>query len=207
VKYVQNNGLIAPPESVYYLPLQHRVAFFGPQQRVILRTSLSPAAVASWMRSTVASLDPTVPVTVVSMSQRVSQSEAQPRFNAALLGIFAALGILLAAVGTYGVLAFLVVQRTQEIGVRIALGAHPRDVMTLILAQGAKLALAGLTLGVAGAFALTRSMKALLFGVTPADPLIFAGVAIFLVIVALVACYLPARRAMKVDPMIALRYE
>ncbi len=207
VKYVQNDGFISPPESEYYLLEQHSAGFINPQQRAILRTSLSPAAVASWMRTTVASLDPTVPVKVDSMSQRVSQLEARPRFNATLLAIFAAMGILLAAVGTYGVLAFLVVQRTQEIGVRMALGAHPRDVMKLILAQGAKLAIAGLVLGVAGAFALTRSMTALLFDVKPADPAIFSGVALFLMAVALAACYLPARRAMRVDPLVALRYE
>jgi ABC-type antimicrobial peptide transport system permease subunit len=141
------------------------------------------------------------------MTQRLGQLEARPRFNATLLGIFAAMGILLAAVGTYGVLAFLVVQRTQEIGIRMALGAHPRHVMKLILAQGAKLAFAGLLLGVAGAFALTRSMTALLFGVEPADPVIFSGVALFLMVVALAACYSPARRAMSVDPLVALRYE
>ncbi|MGB6482424.1 MAG: ABC transporter permease [Candidatus Acidiferrales bacterium] len=204
---VKNDGVALPADPEYYLPQQHSASVISPQQRVILRTSLSPAAVASWMRSTVASLDPTVPVTVDSMSQRVSDLEARPRFNATLLGIFAAMGMLVAAIGTYGVLAFLVAQRTHEIGVRMALGAHPGDVMKLILAQGAKLALAGLVLGVAGAFALTRSMTALLFGVKPADPLIFAGVAVFLMIVALAACYLPARRAMRVDPMIALRYE
>ncbi len=207
VKYVEDSGFISPPDSGYYLPLQYSAAFMDPEQQVILRTSLSPAAVASWMRSTVASLDPTVPVTVDSMSQRVSNLEARPRFNATLLGIFAGLGILLAAVGTYGVLAFLVVQRTQEIGVRMALGANPRDVMKLILAHGAKFALAGLVLGAAGAFALTRSMAALLFNVKPDDPAIFAGVAILLVLVSLAACYIPARRAMRVDPMVALRYE
>ncbi|MGC1107729.1 MAG: ABC transporter permease [Candidatus Acidiferrales bacterium] len=207
VKYVQDSGFISPPDSGYYLPLQYFAAFMDPEQQIILRTSLSPAAVASWTRSTVASFDPTVPVTVDSMSERMSQLEARPRFNAALLGIFAGLGLLLAAVGTYGVLAFLVVQRTREIGIRMALGAHPGDVMKLILAQGAKLAIAGLVLGGAGAFALTRSMTALLFGVKPADPLIFACVAIFLLLIALAACYLPARRAMRVDPLVALRYE
>ena len=207
VKYVQNNGLIQPAESEYYLPLHESASFIDARQRVILRTSLSPAAVASWMRATVASLDPTVPVTIDSMSERVSQLEARPRFDAALLGIFAAFGILLAALGTYGVLAFLVVQRTREIGIRMALGAQPRNVMKLILAQGAKLALAGLVLGAAGAFALTRSMAALLFNVKPDDPAIFAGVAILLVLVSLAACYIPARRAMRVDPMVALRYE
>ncbi|HKF52071.1 MAG TPA: ABC transporter permease [Candidatus Acidoferrales bacterium] len=207
VKYVQNNGFISTAESEYYLPLHHSQSFVDSEQKIILRTSLGPAAVASWMRSTVGSLDPTVPVTVDSMSERMSQLEARPRFNAALLGIFAALGILLAALGTYGVLAFLVVQRTREIGVRMALGAHPYHVQKMILAQGAMLALAGLVFGVAGAFALTRLMKSLLFGVTPADPAIFVGVAVFLLLVALAACYLPARRAMRVDPLVALRYE
>lgn len=207
VRYVQNNGFILPAESEYYLPLHHSAGFINPEQKVILRTSLSPAAVASWMRSTVASLDPTVPVTVDSMTERVGQLEAGPRFNAALLGIFAAMGILLAAIGTYGVLAFLVVQRTREIGIRMALGAHPRDVMKLFLTQGAKLAFAGLLVGVAGAFFITRLIESLLFGVSATDPLIFIGVAIFLFVVALVACYIPARRAMKVDPMVALRYE
>jgi putative ABC transport system permease protein len=207
VKYVQSNGFILPAESEYYLPLQYAARYINPRQRIILRTSLSPAAVASWMRKTVASLGPTVPVTIDSMSQRVSQLEARPRFNAALLGIFAAMGILLAALGTYGVLAFLVVLRTREIGVRMALGAQRRDVMKLILSQGTKLAIAGLIFGIAGAFALTRSMTSLLFNVQPADPVIFAGVAVFLLLVALAACYIPARRAMKVDPMVALRYE
>ena len=207
VKYIQGNGFVAPAESGYYLPLQHSAAFISPQERVVLRTSLSTAAVASWMRKTVASLDPTVPVTIDSMSQRVSELEARPRFNAALLGIFAAMGILLAALGTYGVLAFLVVQRTREIGVRMALGAQRRDVMKLILSQGTKLAIAGLIFGIVGAFLLTRSMTALLFDVKPFDPAIFAGVAVLLVLVALAACYIPARRATKVDPMVALRYE
>ncbi len=204
---VKNDGLTKTADPEYYFPRKHSANDIESSVFVILRTSLSPAAVASWMRSTVASLDPTVPVTIDSMSERVSQLEARPRFDAALLGIFAAFGILLAALGTYGVLAFLVVQRTREIGIRMALGAQPRQVMKIVLAQGARLAIAGLIVGTIGAFALTRSMKALLFGVAPADPLIFVGVAILLIIVALAACYFPARRAMRVDPLIALRYE
>lgn len=207
VKYIQGNGFVAPAESGYYLPLQHSAAFINSEERIVLRTSLSPATVASWMRKTVASLDPAVPVTIDSMSQRVSQLEARPRFNAALLAIFAAMGILLAALGTYGLLAFLVVQRTREIGVRMALGAQRRDVMKLILSQGTKLAIAGLIFGIVGAFVVTRSMTSLLFNVKPADPVIFGGVAVLLILVALAACYVPARRAMKVDPMVALRYE
>lgn len=204
---VKNDGVASPAEPEYYLPLQHSAPFISAQQRIVLRTTLPPSAVASWMRSTVASLDPTVPVTVDSMSERISQLDARPRFNAALLGIFAVLGVLLAAVGTYGVLAFLVVQRTHEIGVRMALGAHQRNVMKLVLTQGAMLAMAGLFIGIAGAFALTRSIRALLFGVTPSDPMIFVGVTVLLMLVALLACYIPARRAMRVDPMVALRYE
>jgi len=207
VKYVEGSGFVAPAGSEYYLPQQHSAHFIDPQQRVVLRTSLNPAAVASWMRKTVASLDPGVPVTIDSMSQRVRQLEARPRFNAALLGIFAAIGVLLAALGTYGVLAFLVAQRTREIGICMALGAQRRDVLKLVLFQGMKLAAAGLLAGMAGALAVTGSMTALLFEVKPVDPLIFLGVAALLGAVAVAACYIPARRATKVDPMVALRYE
>jgi len=207
VKYVEGSGLVVPAESEYYLPQQRAAHYIDPQQRIILRTSLNPAAVASWMRQTVTSVDPTVPVTIDSMSQRVRQLEARPRFNAALLGIFATMGILLAALGTYGVLAFLVALRTREIGICVALGAQRSDVMKLILAQGAKLSLAGLSIGMAGAFVVTRSMTALLFEVKPVDPAIFSGVAIFLILVALGACYIPARRATRVDPIVALKYE
>ena len=210
VKSVQGDGFVSPAESEYYLPLRHSGdahAQIAEQEHVILRTSLDPAAVALWMRATLASLDPTVPVTVDSMSERVGTLEARPRFNAALLGMFAAFGILLAALGTYGVLAFLVVQRTREIGLRLALGTPRRDVMAMILAGGAKLALVGIILGAGGAFAVTRSMRTLLFGVTAADPMTFLGVVIVLAAAALLASYLPARRAMRVDPMVALKYE
>ena len=207
VRFVEGSGFVAPAGSEYYLPQQRSAHFIDPQQRVVLRTSLNPAAVASWMRKTVASLDPTVPVTIDSMPQHVRQLEARPRFNAALLGIFAAIGVLLAGLGTYGVLAFLVTQRTREIGICLALGAQRRDVMRLVLLQGIKLTVAGLLIGIAGAFAATRSMTALLFEVKPLDPLIFSGVAILLILVAVAACYVPARRAMRVDPMVALRYE
>ena len=207
VKNVQGSGFVAPAESEYYLPQQSSAHYVDPRQRIILRTSLDPAAVASWMRKTVASLDPTVPVTIDSMSQRVRQLEARPRFNAALLGIFATIGILLAALGTYGVLGFLVAQRTREFGICMALGAQRGEVMSLVLAQGTKLALAGIFIGAAGAFAATRSMTALLFQVKPVDPAIFSGVAIFLILVALGACYIPALRAMRVDPVVALRHE
>lgn len=207
VKYVQNNGFILPAESDYYLPLHHSASFIDAEQRVILRTSLSPAAVASWMRTTVASLDPTVPVTIDSMTERLGQLEAGPRFNAALLGIFAVMGILLAAIGTYGVLAFLVVQRTREIGIRMALGAQRGSVLRMVIREGMLLACAGVAIGIGGALAMGRVLPNLLFGITPIDPPTFVVVATVLLIVSMVACWIPARRAMRVDPMIALRYE
>ncbi len=207
VKYVQNNGIILSADPQYYVARKRTLPDAWPYSSVILRTSLSPAAVDSWMHSVIASLDPTVPVTISTMNQRVDQLEARPRFNATLLGIFAAMGVLLAAIGTYGVLSFLVAQRTHEIGVRTALGAQPRDVMKVILGEGAKLALAGVVAGIVGAIAATRLMSNLLFGVGATDPWVFTGVTVLLAIVALAACWIPARRAMRVDPMEALRYE
>ncbi len=207
VKGVLNNGVIMPTDPQYYVARKHSLADAWSQSNIILRTSLSAAAVASWIHTVVASLDPTVPVTVSTMTERVSQLEARPRFNTALLGIFAAVGVLLATIGTYGVLSFFVAQRTREIGVRAALGAQPRDVMKLILGEGLKPVLVGLIVGILGAFAATRLMTSLLFGVTATDPWMFLGVAILLPIVALAACYLPARRATRIDPLVALRCE
>jgi len=124
-----------------------------------------------------------------------------------LLGVFAALALVLSAIGIYGVISYVVGQRTHEIGIRLALGAHPGDVMRLILGQATRLALIGVAIGIAAALALTRLMTKIIFGVNAHDPLTFAGVAFVLVIVALAACYIPARRAMRTDPMVALRYE
>jgi ABC-type antimicrobial peptide transport system permease subunit len=137
----------------------------------------------------------------------VDQLRIQPRFDAVLTGLFAVLGLLLAAIGLFGLVSYSVAQRTNEIGVRMALGAQKRDVVSMILRQGLRLLLVGLAIGITGALALTRFLSSLLYGVAPTDPVTFTAVSLILIVVALLACYIPARRAAKVDPMIALRYE
>ncbi|MGB7227707.1 MAG: FtsX-like permease family protein, partial [Candidatus Acidiferrales bacterium] len=144
---------------------------------------------------------------VETMQETIDRSLAARRFAMILLGVFAAVALVLACIGIYGVISYLVGQRTHEIGVRIALGAQRSDVLRLVLGQGAKMALLGVAIGIAAALALTRLMTNQLFGVSAHDPLTFGGVALVLIIVALVACYIPARRAMQVDPIVALRYE
>ena len=141
------------------------------------------------------------------MTQVVAAAVASQKFATWLLAIFSAVALLLAALGLYGVVAYAVTQRTHEIGIRIALGAARRDVLRLIVGQGMRLTIIGVALGPAGSFAVTRLMKSLLYGVSAADPLTYGGVALLLVLVALIACLIPARRATKVDPTVALRYE
>ncbi|HWC19363.1 MAG TPA: FtsX-like permease family protein, partial [Terriglobales bacterium] len=141
------------------------------------------------------------------LEETVAHSIGQQRFSMILLAAFAGIALLLASVGIYGVLSYLVGQRTQEIGVRMALGAQRGDVLRLILSDGARLAALGIAIGLVAALALTRLMQSMLFGVKPTDPITFACVALILGSIALLACYMPARRAMKVDPMVALRYE
>jgi putative ABC transport system permease protein len=175
---------------------------------LIVRTQGNPLAVVAPIEQAIHTVDKDLPVySVWTMDQLLGNSLAQRRLTLVLLSSFAALALLLAAVGIYGVIAYTVRQRTRELGVRLALGAQARDVLRLILRQGLKLALIGVALGLTAAFALTRWMESLLFGVRPADPLAFGVVALVLLLVAICACWIPARRATQVDPLVALRSE
>ena len=174
----------------------------------IVRTSQNPIAMLPALRQAIWSVDKNAPITEVhTMDEIVSQSVAEPRYQAVLLGSFGALGLILAMVGIYGVISYSVTQRTSEIGIRMALGAQPKSVLRMILREGMFLAAAGIVAGIAGGLALGRVLRSLLFEIKPTDPATFIGVAIALALVAFAACYIPARRAMKVDPIVALRYE
>jgi predicted permease len=173
-----------------------------------VRTAGPPMALASALIREVHQLDPDQPVADVRpMEEVVDQAVANARFNTLLLGVFAGVAFVLAAVGIYGVISYDVTERTNEIGIRMALGAQPKDVLKLVLGQGARLAVYGIVAGLLGATALTRLMGAMLYGVNPTDALTFAAISILLAIVALAASYLPSRRAMALDPVIALRHE
>jgi predicted permease len=176
--------------------------------RVALRTKIAPASVTESVREAIHSLDPELPLAkVATLATLVDDSLSQPRFSMLLLGSFGMLALLLASIGMYGVISYSVMQRTQEIGIRMALGAERRDVFIMVLGQGARLAGLGITIGLVAAVGVARMMASFLYGVQPIDPLTFAAVSLLLVGIALLACYLPARRATRVDPMVALRYE
>jgi putative ABC transport system permease protein len=161
---------------------------------------------AAGVRDAVWAVDPALPITRVQTLERMrSAMTAREQFNLLLVGLFAVLALILAAVGLYGVTAYTVIQRTRELGIRVALGAQSGDVLQIVLGQGARLALAGLAIGTLASLALTRLMTTLLFGIGTRDPITFAGVGVLLAIVSLLACYIPARRAMRVDPVVALR--
>jgi putative ABC transport system permease protein len=202
---IRNRNLSKEAKSAYYVP-QTQVPFN--QMTVVVRTTSTPRSVVSAVTREVNSLDKDLPVFgVKTVEEYLAASVAAPRFNTTLLSIFAGVALVLTIVGLYGVMSYAVAQRTNEIGIRMALGAQPRDVLSLIVGQGFKLVLAGLAIGLIGAYAVTRLVASLLFGVTTKDPLTFGVVALALAVVALLACYIPARRAAKVDPIVALRYE
>jgi len=202
---VNQSGLNAPRAMQVYLPhAQYQINSLT----LVIRTRKDPLGLAGQIQHIVAKLDPQLPVSnVASMEQVIDDSVAPQRFSAALLGSLAGLGLLLAIVGIYGVLSYGASQRTREIGIRMALGAIQRDVLALVVSDGLNLVLAGVAAGTVVALLLTRLLSNLLFGVSSNDPLTFASIALFLSLVALLACYIPARRAAKVDPMVALRHE
>ncbi|HMV51799.1 MAG TPA: ABC transporter permease, partial [Blastocatellia bacterium] len=174
---------------------------------IVARTTGDPASLSASLRQTVQSLDKTLPVKFEVMEDIFARSTANRRYNVILLGVFALLALTLAVIGIYGVMSYAVSQSVREIGIRLALGAQSADVLKLVIGQGMALAGIGIVIGLAGAFALTRLMTTLLFGVTATDPIIFAMVPALLIATASLACYLPARRAVKIDPMVALRHE
>ncbi|HUC52745.1 MAG TPA: ABC transporter permease [Candidatus Cybelea sp.] len=202
---VHQIGLDTAPEPAVYWPHPELVMS---AMTVLVRTEGDPLALVSTARDELQKLDPELPMAaVVTMDQLLADSFSRARFTMLLLGIFAAVALLLASVGIYGLIAYSVTQRTQELGIRIALGAQRSDVFRLVLSQGTRLTLLGVSIGVFAALALSRLLATLLFSVSPSDPLTFAGVAGLLAIVALLACFIPARRATRVDPIVALRYE
>jgi putative ABC transport system permease protein len=175
---------------------------------LLVRTTSEPLSVVGAVRAAVLAIDPNQPISNVSTLEKVvDDSMAQRRLNMLLMGLFGGLAMLLSAVGIYGLLSHAVTQRTQEMGIRMALGAQVSDVLKLVLKQGMTFALLGEAIGLVAALLLTRLLRGLLFGVTPNDVTTFVAVIGVLSTVALLACYLPARRATKVDPLIALRYE
>ncbi len=205
---VKHSGLNQPTDPAVYTPFSQNDEAWRRFMTLAIRARDASPGLVEEVKKQIWSLDGQIPVgDVHAMDELIAVSLAQQRFNMLLLGLFAALALILAAVGIYSAMAYAVNQRTHEIGIRTALGAQRRDVLRLVMRDGAKIALFGIASGIAGALALTRLMASLLFEVKPTDPAIFTGVAIPLALVALAACYIPARRAMRADPMVALRYE
>ena len=202
---VKDSDLAARQSAQVYVPFVQN-PFWAAD--IAVRAHGDPSALGGALREHIRAIDSALPVAyVLPMAEVIGSSIAQPRFRTTLLSLFGAAALLLAAIGIYGVLAYTVAQQTREIGIRMALGANPGRVLRLVLARGLGLAGAGTAIGVVAALLLTRLLNSLLFGVSATDPLTFTAVAGLLLAVALLACYVPARRAMRVDPMVALRYE
>jgi ABC-type antimicrobial peptide transport system permease subunit len=203
---VRKHSLETAPRPTIYVNYRQRPRSTQ-QFDVVLRTSSDPAAVTSSVRRVLTQLDPTVPARMSTFSQVFSESLNNRRFNLTLVGVFALAALVLAMVGVFGVLAYSVAHRTQEIGVRIALGATPGGILKMVLGQGLLTVAIGLIVGLAGSLLLTRTMRSMLFEISPNDPITIVGIALLLLLIAMLASYIPARRATRVDPMIALRYE
>src|SRR5882757_7647935 len=197
------------PQAEMYLPYRQADQVLPVfQLSIVLRTATDPLLQAAALRSALGEIDPNQPlVRVRTMEENMAATVAQPRFRTWLIGIFAALALVLAGVGVYGVMSYTVTQRTSEIGIRVTLGAQPQDVFRIVVGEGLRVALAGVGVGIVAALALTRLLQSFLYGVSAYDPLTFGGVALILTFVAVAASFFPARRATHVDPMVALRYE
>jgi predicted permease len=204
---VKNNGPADAADPEFYIPWKSDPVGDFRTAQVLIRTASSPQTAASWMRETTAALDQTLPIEIQTLDQRVGKLTQTPRFNAVLLSLFAGIGVLLAAIGIYGVVGYLVAQRGREIGVRMALGAAPRTILAMIFANVARWTLGGAILGLLGTWWSARLLESLLFEVQPHDPFLLGLVLLFLLVVVIAAAWIPARRAMRVDPVVALRYE
>jgi putative ABC transport system permease protein len=206
---VRQMGADAPVKAEMYLPYQqHGFNQWMAPYNLAIRVSGDPMSLVAAVSREIHAVDPNQPISVIATMAKLLGEETEQRWvGMILLATFAGVAMLLAALGIYGVLAYFVAQRTREIGVRLALGAQTSDVMSMVMKQGMRLTLFGIGIGLIGGYALARLMKSLLFGVSAADPLTFAAVAALLASVAMAACYIPARRAMKVDPVVALRCE
>ncbi len=203
----KNNGLTEPSDPEYYRLRMHNAQVMGLSGVAVLRTSLDPGTLARWVRKEFAALDPSLPVTIEALEGRVDRFRERPRFVTTLVGLFAALGLLLAAVGLYGVLSFLVARQTREIGVRMAVGARPVDIALQIQKYAEIWTGVGVAAGLAGSFALARTIRGLLFEVSPDDPVSLLASAAMLLATAALAAWIPSYRAARIDPAVALRSE
>jgi predicted permease len=205
---VKNGGLVEPDEPEIYFLRSSIADYWGERVPLLIVDSvLSPKAAIPWVRSQIAQLDPTVPTKFETLNEQVSKLADRPRFETALLGFFAFTGLVMAVIGLYGVIAFMAAQRTQEIGVRMALGASRFDILRLILREGVRLIALGTAVGIVAALVMSQLLRSLLYQVGPRDPASFIMVTLLLALVALAATLVPARSAMKTDPMQALRCE
>jgi ABC-type lipoprotein release transport system permease subunit len=205
---VRQAGLDHEPLREIYFPYQSNLIGWMSSMALVVKTRVDPETLLPAVSEAVRAVDRDQPVyRVRTMEQVISESLSSRRLNLWLLGVFAGVALVLSAAGLYGVISFLVTQRTREIGIRMALGAEARDVLRLMMGRGAMLAGAGVVIGLAGAFVFTRWLESMLYGVTTRDPITFATIPVLLVIVALLATYIPARRASRLDPTVALRGE